>query len=54
MIERFTKRSRFTSQQDFIDNFSIDIPDHFIFGYDVVEAWAAEPPVERDLLWTGV
>lgn len=52
MIERFTKRSRFTSQQDFIDNFSIDIPDHFNFAYDVVDAWAAEQPDKRALLWT--
>ena len=52
MIERFTERSRFSSQQDFIDNFRIKIPEHFNFAYDVVDAWAAEQPDKRALLWT--
>ena len=53
MIERFLKQTTFTSQQDFIDNLKINVPDNFNFGYDVVDAWAAEQPDKPALLWTN-
>ena len=53
MLERFLKQTHFTSQQDFIDNLKINVPDNFNFGYDVVDAWAAEQPDKPALLWTN-
>ena len=53
MIERFLKQTTFTSQQDFIDNLKIIVPENFNFGYDVVDAWAAEQPDKPALLWTN-
>ena len=53
MIERFLQQTTFTSQQDFIDNLKINVPDNFNFGYDVVDAWAAEQPDKPALLWTN-
>ena len=44
MLERFVKQTHFTSQEDFIKNFKIEVPENFNFGYDVVDAWAAEEP----------
>ena len=32
MIERFLKQTTFTSQQDFIDNLKIIVPENFNFG----------------------
>ena len=53
MLERFVKQTHFTSQEDFIKNFRIEVPENFNFGYDVVDAWAAEDPDKEAILWTN-
>jgi acetyl-CoA synthetase len=53
MLERFVKQTKFTSQEDFIKNLEIKVPDNFNFGYDVVDAWAAEQPDKKSILWTN-
>ena len=53
MLERFVKQTHFTSQEDFIKNFKIEVPENFNFGYDVVDAWAAEEPDKEAILWTN-
>ncbi|MBU3837206.1 MAG: AMP-binding protein [Candidatus Phocaeicola faecigallinarum] len=53
MLERFVKQTQFTSQEDFIKNFRIEVPENFNFGYDVVDAWAAEDPDKEAILWTN-
>ena len=53
MLERFIDQTSFTSQEDFIKHFKIKVPENFNFGYDVVDAWAAERPDKNALLWTN-
>ncbi|MBR4815005.1 MAG: AMP-binding protein, partial [Paludibacteraceae bacterium] len=53
MIERFVNRVEFSSYEDFKDNFKIIVPEHFNFGYDVVDAWAKEQPNKVALCWTN-
>lgn len=53
MVERFLSQTTFASQEDFIKNLNIIVPDNFNFGYDVVDAWAAEHPDKCALLWTN-
>ena len=53
MLERFVKQTKFTSQEDFIKNFKVEVPENFNFGYDVVDAWAAEQPDKKAILWTN-
>lgn len=53
MIERFLMQTSFASQEDFIRNLHINVPENFNFGYDVVDAWAAEAPDKPALLWTN-
>ena len=53
MLEKFVKQTTFTSQEDFIKNFKIDVPENFNFGYDVVDAWATEQPDKKAILWTN-
>lgn len=53
MVERFLEQTEFTSQEDFIKNLKIKVPDNFNFGYDVVDAWAAEEPEKKAMLWTN-
>ena len=53
MLERFVKQTKYTSQEDFIKNFKIEVPENFNFGYDIVDAWAAEQPDKKAILWTN-
>lgn len=53
MLERFLEQTTFTSQEDFKKNFKVKVPENFNFGYDVVDAWAAEEPDKKALLWTN-
>lgn len=53
MLERFLEQTTFTSQEDFIKHFKVKVPENFNFGYDVVDAWAAENPEKKAILWTN-
>ena len=53
MLERFIDKTTFESQEDFIKNFKIKVPENFNFGYDVVDAWAEEEPDKKALCWTN-
>lgn len=51
MLERFLKKTRFESYDDFMANFELIVPDNFNFGYDVVDAWAVEAPDKVCMTW---
>ena len=53
MLERFVKQTKYTSQEDFRKNFKVEVPENFNFGYDIVDAWAAEQPEKNAILWTN-
>ena len=52
MVERFLKQTTFTSQEDYIENLKINVPENFNFAYDVVDVYAKEQPDKKALLWT--
>ncbi|MDD2285972.1 MAG: AMP-binding protein, partial [Paludibacter sp.] len=53
MLEQFLKQTRFSDFEDFKTNYQLLIPDHFNFGYNVVDAWAEKEPDKKALLWTN-
>lgn len=53
MVEKFLEQRSFDSQEDFIKNLKIKVPENFNFGYDVVDAWAAQEPDKKALWWTN-
>ena len=53
MLERFLDKTEFESYEDFMENFRVNIPDNFNFGYDVVDEWARVEPDKKALLWTN-
>jgi len=53
MVEKFLKQTKFTSQEDFKNNFKIIVPEDFNFGYDVVDEWAEKEPQKNALCWTN-
>ena len=53
MLDKFLEKSSFDSYEDFMQNFKINVPENFNFGYDVVDAWAEKEPDKKALLWTN-
>lgn len=53
MLEKFVKQTKFTSHKDFVENYSINVPDNFNFAYDVTDEWAKTNPEKRALCWTN-
>jgi acetyl-CoA synthetase len=53
MLERFVEQTSFESQEDFIKNFKVNVPENFNFGYDVVDEWAKTRPDKKALCWTN-
>ncbi len=47
-------RTDFTSQEDFEKNFTLRIPEHFHFAYDVVDEYARTEPDKRAMVWCDV
>ncbi|MDE6772835.1 MAG: AMP-binding protein [Muribaculaceae bacterium] len=53
MLEKFLDKTHFDSYEDFMENFHVNVPENFNFGYDVVDEWAAREPEKPALLWTN-
>lgn len=53
MLDKFLEKASFDSYEDFMQNFKINVPENFNFGYDVVDAWAEKEPDKKALLWTN-
>ena len=53
MLERFLDRVEFSSYDDFMQNFHINVPERFNIAYDVVDEWARIAPDKKALMWTN-
>ena len=53
MEEVFLPRTEFSSYEDFIENYRLDIPENFNFAYDVMDAIARKTPDARAMVWTN-
>ena len=53
MLEKYLDKIKFDSYEDFMQNFKINVPEHFNFGYDVVDEWARTNPDKKALLWVN-
>lgn len=51
LLERFLPRIEFDSYEDFKEHYTVNVPEDFNFGFDVVDAWAEEEPEKRALVW---
>ncbi len=51
LLKKFLPRIRFDSYEDFKKNFTINVPEDFNFGFDVVDAWAEAEPEKKALVW---
>ena len=53
LIDKFLPKTEFSSYEDFMENFKVNVPSDFNFGYDIIDAYAAEQPNKEALLWTN-
>ncbi len=53
MLNKFLKKEEFSSYEDFMQGFKVQVPEDFNFGYDVVDAWAKSVPEKEALLWAN-
>ena len=51
LLERFLPRIEFDSYEDFKKNYTVNIPENFNFGFDVVDAWAEIDKEKKALVW---
>ncbi len=51
MLEKFLPRIEFSSYEDFKENYTVNIPKNFNFGFDIVDGWAESEPKKPALLW---
>ena len=53
MLEQFMDKTEFSSYEDFMQNFKINIPDDFNFGYDVIDRYAQQMPDKEAIIWVN-
>ena len=51
LLKKYLPRIEFDSYEDFKENYKVNVPEDFNFGFDVVDAWAEHEPEKRALVW---
>ncbi|MGI6777542.1 MAG: AMP-binding protein [Acetivibrionales bacterium] len=51
LLNKFLTQENFSSYDDFVKNFRINIPDNFNFAYDVVDEIAKKAPEKTAMVW---
>ena len=51
LLDRFLPRIEFDSYEDFKENYQVNVPENFNFGFDIVDAWADAEPDKKALVW---
>lgn len=53
LLDRFLPRIEFDSYEDFKENYKVNVPKDFNFGFDIVDAWADSEPDKKALVWVN-
>lgn len=51
LLDKFVTNTQFTSYDDFVQRFRINVPENFNFAYDVVDYLAKTQPDKKALIW---
>lgn len=51
LLDRYLPRIDFDSYEDFRDNYGVNVPENFNFGFDIVDAWAEQDKDKKALVW---
>lgn len=53
LLKRYLPRIEFDSYEDFLSNYTVNVPKDFNFGFDIVDAWAEAEPEKKALVWVN-
>ena len=53
LLDRYLPRMEFDSYEDFKENYKVNVPEDFNFGFDIVDAWADQEPEKKALVWVN-
>lgn len=51
LLDKYLPRIDFDSYEDFKQNYRVNIPEDFNFGFDIVDEWAKQEPEKKALVW---
>ncbi len=51
LLDRYLPRIDFDSYEDFKENYKVNVPADFNFGFDIIDAWAEEEPEKKAMVW---
>ena len=51
LLDTYLPRQEFSSYEDFKENYTVNIPEGFNFGFDIVDRWAQEDENKKALVW---
>lgn len=51
LLNRYLPRMEFDSYEDFKENYRVNVPEDFNFGFDIVDEWAKQEPEKLALVW---
>lgn len=51
LLDKYLPRIDFNSYEDFKQNYRVNVPENFNFGFDIVDEWAKQEPEKKALVW---
>lgn len=51
LLNKYLPRISFDSYEDFKQNYQVNVPENFNFGFDIVDEWAKQEPEKKALVW---
>ena len=51
LLDRYLPRIEFDSYDDFKKNYTVNVPENFNFGFDIVDEWAKQDETKKALVW---
>ncbi|MDO5560536.1 MAG: AMP-binding protein [Oscillospiraceae bacterium] len=51
LLDKYLPRIEFESYEDFKENYKVNVPEYFNFGFDIVDEWAKQDKNKKALVW---
>jgi len=51
LLDKYLPRIEFDSYEDFKQNYCLNIPEDFNFGFDIIDEWAKQEPEKKAMVW---
>lgn len=51
MLEKYLPRIEFDSYEDFKQNYTVNVPENFNFGFDIIDEWGRQDKSKKALVW---